>query len=113
VCYYVEDASANERAVFTGDTLFIAGCGRFFEGTPEQMHEALNGKLGHLPDDTRVYCGHEYTVTNLKFAASVEPENGAVAKKLQWAQAERDAGRFTVPSTIEEEKTINPFMRVG
>jgi len=77
------------------------------------MHTALNTKLGSLPDDTRVYCGHEYTVANLKFASSIEPDNAAVQEKLQWAERERAAGRFTVPSTIGDEKRFNPFMCVG
>ncbi len=100
-------------ALFCGDTLFVAGCGRFFEGDAAQMHHALNTVFAALPDDTRVYCGHEYTVSNLEFAAHVDPDNDAVARKLEWARAERDAGRSTVPSTIGEEKTCNPFMRVA
>ncbi|VDO93261.1 unnamed protein product [Soboliphyme baturini] len=85
VCYYVED-SDGQKAVFTGDTLFIAGCGKFFEGTGEEMYNSLVKKLGALPDDTKVYCGHEYTASNLKFAMHVEPSNAEIAKKLQWAQ---------------------------
>lgn len=112
VCYYVVDESSNQRAVFTGDTLFIGGCGRFFEGTAKQMNQALNEKLGSLPDDTLVYCGHEYTVKNLQFALTIEPNNENIKKKLSWAEAERASGRYTVPSTIAEEKTYNPFMRV-
>lgn len=100
-------------ALFCGDTLFVAGCGRFFEGGGAQMHRALNGVFGALPDDTRVYCGHEYTVANLRFAASVEPDNPAITAKASWARAQRAAGRSTVPSTIGEEKTYNPFMRVS
>ncbi|VDN22022.1 unnamed protein product [Gongylonema pulchrum] len=110
-CYYVTDGSA-DKAVFTGDTLFIAGCGRFFEGNATQMDSALNEKLASLPDDTKVYCGHEYTVDNLKFAASVEPKNEEVKKKLAWAQERRRLGEYTVPSTIGDEKLFNPFMRV-
>ena len=107
VSYCVEDA------VFTGDTLFVAGCGRLFEGTPEQMHTSLSGKLGKLPPATRVYCGHEYTLSNLRFAASVEPENAAVAAKLAEATATRERGEPTVPSTIGEELAVNPFLRCG
>jgi hydroxyacylglutathione hydrolase len=107
VSYCVEDA------VFTGDTLFVAGCGRLFEGTPEQMHTSLSGKLGKLPPATRVYCGHEYTMANLRFAASVEPENAAVAAKLAAATATRERGEPTVPSTIGEELAANPFLRCG
>jgi len=101
-----------ERAVFTGDTLFIAGCGRFFEGSPEQMDQNLNVILGNLPNDTRVYCGHEYTVTNLKFALNVEPQNTEIKSKLEWAQNKILRKEPTVPSTIGEEKRINPFMRL-
>jgi hydroxyacylglutathione hydrolase len=105
VAYHVEDA------VFTGDTLFVAGCGRLFEGTPEQMHRSLSGKLGCLPAATRVYCGHEYTVNNLRFAVHAEPENRAAAAKLEAAQATRARGAPTVPSTIGEELETNPFLR--
>lgn len=107
------NGSANaERCVFTGDTLFIAGCGRFFEGSPEQMDHNLNVILGGLPSDTRVYCGHEYTVNNLKFALSVEPQNSDIKAKLSWAQAKVAKREPTIPSTIGEEKRINPFMRL-
>ena len=105
VGYVVEDA------VFTGDTLFVGGCGRLFEGTPAQMYESLSGKLGRLPAATRVYCGHEYTVSNLRFAVHAEPDNRAAADKLVVAQAMRERGEPTVPSTIGEELAQNPFMR--
>uniref|UniRef100_A0A0R3S212 hydroxyacylglutathione hydrolase n=1 Tax=Elaeophora elaphi TaxID=1147741 RepID=A0A0R3S212_9BILA len=111
ICYYVTDANG-DKVVFTGDTLFIGGCGRFFEGNATDMDSALNEKLGSLPNDTKVYCGHEYTVDNLKFAHSVEPKNDEIMKKLAWAEKRRKAGNYTVPSTIEEEKRFNPFMRV-
>lgn len=101
-----------EGAAFTGDTLFAAGCGRLFEGTAAQMYESLNVKLGALPDGTRVYCGHEYTLSNLRFAASLEPDNEAIAKKLAWAQAARAQGQPTLPSTLGEERLTNPFLRV-
>lgn len=81
--------------VITGDTLFLAGCGRFFEGTPEQMYGAMS-ILGSLPDNTKVYCGHEYTVQNLKFAAHVEPKNELIKKKLDWAIQRREEGKPTV-----------------
>jgi hydroxyacylglutathione hydrolase len=109
-------------AVFCGDTLFAAGCGRLFEGNPKMMHEALNLKLGRLPDETRVYCGHEYTESNLRFALSVEPSNAATQKKMEWVRARRakaasdwhDAteAEFSIPSTIADEKATNPFMRL-
>jgi hydroxyacylglutathione hydrolase len=97
--------------VFTGDTLFIAGCGRLFEGTPDDMYRSLNVKLGSLPDETRVYCGHEYTVSNLKFAASIEPSNRAVRRKLAASKEQAARGEPSVPSTLREERLTNPFMR--
>lgn len=102
---------ADRKVVFTGDTLFIAGCGRFFEGSASEMHTSLNSTLAMLPDDTLVFCGHEYTVTNLKFAASIEPNNQQIAKKLEWAKQRVGQGLPTVPSTIADEKSTNPFMR--
>jgi hydroxyacylglutathione hydrolase len=104
VAYSIDDA------VFTGDTLFVAGCGRLFEGTPEMMHASLS-KLAALRDDARVFCGHEYTAKNLEFALHAEPRNGAASAKLAWARAEREAGRPTVPSTIADELATNPFLR--
>jgi len=98
-------------AVFTGDTLFVAGCGRLFEGTPEQMFASLAGKLGKLPPETRVFCGHEYTFNNLRFALHVEPENQAVKKKLDAAESAKTRGAFMIPSTIAEELETNPFLR--
>lgn len=100
-----------EKAVFTGDTLFVAGCGRLFEGTAADMHNNMV-KLMSLPDDTRVYCGHEYTVKNLQFALTLEPHNAKIQAKLQWAQGLRAKKTPTVPSTVAEEKEINPFVRV-
>jgi len=111
ICYFVQ-TPAHEKAVFTGDTLFLAGCGRFFEGTAEQMYSALIDKLSKLPDETKVFCGHEYSLQNLKYANHVEPENAAISNKIEWAKVKRGANEPTVPSTIAEEKQINPFMRV-
>jgi hydroxyacylglutathione hydrolase len=105
VAYVVEDA------VFTGDTMFAAGCGRLFEGTPAMMHESLNEKLASLPDATRVYFGHEYTANNLRFAAHVEPGNARVREKAERVAKLRESGEFTTPSTIGEERETNPFMR--
>jgi hydroxyacylglutathione hydrolase len=99
-----------ERAVFTGDTLFVAGCGRLFEGDAAQMMRSL-GKLAALPDDTRVYCGHEYTEKNLRFAATLEPGNQRLRDKLRRVEDARRAGIPTVPSTIAEEKATNPVLR--
>jgi hydroxyacylglutathione hydrolase len=96
--------------VFTGDTLFAAGCGRLFEGSPEQMMRSLS-KLTALPDPTEVYCGHEYTEKNLRFAHELEPTNADIAAKLARVEQLRAAGKPTVPSTIAEEKRTNPFLR--
>lgn len=111
ICYYISGPT-HAPVVFTGDTLFIAGCGRFFEGTPHQMYRALVEVLGNLPDTTQVYCGHEYTIQNLKYAQHVEPANQNIKDKMSWAQSKRGKEEPTVPSTIGEEKMINPFMRV-
>lgn len=97
-------------AVFTGDTLFLAGCGRLFEGTAAQMHASL-ARLAALPPATRVLCGHEYTAANLRFAARVEPTNAAVAAAM--AAVERRGGTPSVPGTIEAERATNPFLRTG
>ncbi|XP_013063080.2 hydroxyacylglutathione hydrolase, mitochondrial-like isoform X3 [Biomphalaria glabrata] len=112
ICYYVTNPNDSESAVFTGDTLFVAGCGKFFEGTPDQMYKALVEILGTLPPETKVYCGHEYTVNNLKFAESVEPNNKQLISKLELAKTLRQSGKPTIPSTIKEELSFNPFMRV-
>lgn len=111
----------DDQAVFCGDTLFAGGCGRLFEGTPDQMYVALQEKLGTLPGETRVFCGHEYTESNLVFAVHAEPDNAAAAEKLEWVRSVRankaadwhDAteAEMTVPSTIAEEHATNPFMR--
>jgi hydroxyacylglutathione hydrolase len=101
---------AESRAVFTGDTLFAGGCGRLFEGDAAQMMGSL-GKLAVLPDETRVYCGHEYTLKNLQFAAELEPGNRDLQAKLERVRALRERHQPTVPSTIGEEKATNPFLR--
>jgi len=113
ICYYVTGEKEEQPAVFTGDTLFVAGCGKFFEGTPDQMYHALIEVLSSLPDNTRVYCGHEYTVSNLKYALHVEPDNQDIQDKMSWSQGARGKDQPTVPSTISEEKLYNPFMRVN
>ncbi|XP_062308203.1 hydroxyacylglutathione hydrolase, mitochondrial [Osmerus eperlanus] len=113
ICYFVTKNNSTEPpAVFTGDTLFVAGCGKFFEGTAEQMYRALVDVLGRLPPETRVYCGHEYTVNNLKFARHVEPDNEVILKKLAWAKEKFSNGEPTIPSTVADEFSFNPFMRV-
>jgi hydroxyacylglutathione hydrolase len=119
IAYAFEDA----EAVFCGDTMFAAGCGRLFEGTPEMMFTALHEKLGRLPDPTRVYCGHEYTANNLAFAAHVEPENQAVRQEQARVEEVRshaapdwhDAtpAEMTVPTTIGQERETNPFLRAA
>lgn len=106
IAYY----AAQEQWLFCGDTLFAGGCGRLFEGTPAQMTVSLD-KLATLPDATRVYCAHEYTVSNLRFACAAEPANPAVAERLAFEQARRDRGEATVPSSIAVEKATNPFLR--
>lgn len=96
--------------LFCGDTLFAGGCGRLFEGTPIQMANSL-AKLTALPDTTQVYCAHEYTLSNLRFAREIEPENDALTARIRSEQAKRDQGIPTVPSTIGLEKSTNPFLR--
>lgn len=100
----------SEDALFCGDVLFAAGCGRLFEGTPDQMFASLN-TLAALPDTTKVYCGHEYTLKNLDFALKVDPKNGAIPKRIERAQALRKNEKPTLPSTLVEEKQTNPFLR--
>ena len=97
-------------SLFCGDTLFACGCGRVFEGTPAQMLHSLT-KLAALPDETKVYCGHEYTLANIKFARAVDPGNTALAAREERARRLRDAGRPTLPSTLGEERATNPFLR--
>lgn len=97
-------------AVFCGDTLFGAGCGRLFEGTPAQMSAAL-AALSALPDATRLYCAHEYTAMNLPFALAVEPDNASIKARQRRVTEMRAAGRSTVPLLLSEEKATNPFLR--
>ena len=106
IAYYAEKLGA----VFCGDTLFAGGCGRLFEGTPAQMLNSLD-QLAALPDTTSVYCAHEYTLSNLKFALAVEPENQALQERILREQDKRANGVPTVPSTILLEKQTNPFLR--
>ena len=98
--------------LFCGDTLFAAGCGRLFEGTPAQMHHSLS-RLAALPEDTLVYCTHEYTLGNLKFAAAVEPGNPDIAARLEKVSRQRHEGIMTLPSTLALEKLTNPFLRTA
>jgi hydroxyacylglutathione hydrolase len=106
IAYFFE----RERAVFTGDTLFAGGCGRLFEGDAAMMIKSLS-KLLALPDDTRVYFGHEYTEKNLRFALTLEPNNESLKKKHEWARSQVENGGTTTPTTIASEKATNPFLR--
>jgi hydroxyacylglutathione hydrolase len=106
ITYYFEDAG------FTGDTLFAAGCGRLFEGSPADMYQSLNLTIGDRDDQTKLYFGHEYTENNLNFALSVEPNNTAIQAKLAQVKALRAKGEFTTPTTLADEWQTNPFMRV-
>jgi hydroxyacylglutathione hydrolase len=99
-----------DKLAFAGDTLFSIGCGRVIEGTPEMMWASLK-KLRDLPGDTRVYCGHEYTLANIKFAQTIEPGNAALAARAAQASKQIAGGEFTIPTTIDEEKAANVFLR--
>jgi hydroxyacylglutathione hydrolase len=101
-----------DRIAFVGDTLFAMGCGRLFEGTPQQMHASLQ-RLMALPDDTALYCGHEYTLANARFAAHAEPENVAIAERLEQVQRLRAEDKITLPTTVAKERATNPFVRVS
>jgi hydroxyacylglutathione hydrolase len=106
IVYYVPDA----RAAFVGDTLFAMGCGRLFEGTPSEMWSSLQ-KIMRWPDDTRLYCAHEYTQANARFALTVEPQNQALRDRAAAVAKLRAAGTPTVPTTLAEERATNPFLR--
>lgn len=99
-----------DDALFAGDTLFALGCGRLFEGTPEQMWQSLS-RLRALPDETRVYCGHEYTLSNARFARSIDPDNAALAERTEDIVRLREDKLPTVPSLLGVEKATNPFLR--
>ena len=103
-------AYVSANSVFCGDTLFACGCGRLFEGTPAQMQDSL-ARLAALPPATRVYCAHEYTMSNIRFALAVEPGNGKLFARSLREAAARAAGRPTLPSTIGDELETNPFLR--
>ena len=112
IAFHHSADAVDAGVLFCGDTLFSAGCGRLFEGTPAQMHRSLS-RLAELPGDTRVCCGHEYTLANLKFAHAVEPANADVKRYVEWCRTQRAAGLATLPSTLEREARVNPFLRVG
>ncbi|MEO7564864.1 MAG: hydroxyacylglutathione hydrolase C-terminal domain-containing protein, partial [Sphingomicrobium sp.] len=97
---------------FVGDTLFAMGCGRLFEGTPEQMFGSLR-RITSLPADTKLYCAHEYTLSNARFAAHADPGNSAIASRLDYVEQARRAGVMTVPTTVAEELATNLFVRAS
>lgn len=107
VAYFIDEIDT----LFCGDTLFAMGCGRLFEGTPEQMYQSLN-RLAALPPRTLVYCTHEYTLSNAQFAITIEPENTALQSRLLKVQQQRENNQITLPSSIELELETNPFLRV-
>lgn len=101
-----------DRIAFVGDTLFAMGCGRLFEGTPQQMYHSLQ-RLAGLPQDTALYCGHEYTLANARFAAHAEPGNGVIASRLEQVAALRASGQITLPTSVAQERDTNPFVRAS
>jgi len=102
----------DEHIAFVGDTLFAMGCGRLFEGTPEQMYRSLQ-RITALPDETRLYCAHEYTLSNARFVATAEPENAAIAERLQTVERLRERGEITLPTTVAQERQTNSFVRAS
>ncbi len=108
ISYYLP----SEAVVFVGDTLFAMGCGRLFEGNAEQMHDNLQ-RLAQLPPETSVYCAHEYSLSNGRFALTVEPDNQALGERMVRVEAARAVNEATVPTTIAQERATNPFMRAG
>lgn len=108
IAYY----TAQQQMLFCGDTLFAGGCGRLFEGTPQQMLDSL-GKLADLPATTQVYCAHEYTLSNLKFAVEVEPGNAELIERISRERARREQGLPTLPTSIALERQTNPFLRAS
>ncbi len=108
ICFYLPGT----KAIFTGDTLFSMGCGRLFEGSPEQMWDSLN-KIMALPDNTNIYCGHEYTIDNGRFCLTVEPKNEALHRRMEEARVLRKEKLPTLPVTLATEKETNAFLRAG
>lgn len=106
IAYYFED----EGIIFVGDTMFAMGCGRLFEGTAEQMYSNMQ-RIAALPGDVRIYCGHEYTLANARFAEQAEPDNAAVKRRLAEVKLLRDEGKVTLPTTVAKERETNPFVR--
>jgi hydroxyacylglutathione hydrolase len=113
VCYYMEPLAGNENGIlWTGDTLFVGGCGRLLECNAQSMADSLQ-KLASLPDDTLVYCGHDYTLENYEFASGIEPGNQVVKERLDQVRQLQTQGKLTVPSSILLERTTNCFLRAG
>ena len=110
VCYYISESNNKHKILWTGDTLFAGGCGRIMECNAKTMFDSLL-TLASLPDDTLVYCGHDYTLENYEFAMTIEPDNKAVKQRLQEIKQTIASGGFAVPSTILQEKTTNIFLR--
>jgi hydroxyacylglutathione hydrolase len=110
IAYFQAGDQSGTPLLFCGDTLFASGCGRLFEGTPQQMLSSLDA-LAALPEDTQVHCAHEYTLSNIRFARACEPDNAALLRWSDDAQALRAAGKPTLPTTIGHEKAVNPFLR--
>lgn len=108
--FHAPQSAADNPVLFCGDTLFAGGCGRVFEGTHAQMHQSL-ARLAALPDATRIYCAHEYTQSNLRFAQAADPDNPALSRRVGEAAALRARQQPTVPSTLAEERATNPFLR--
>ena len=106
ICFHLPEPGV----AFTGDTLFAMGCGRLFEGNADQMFANMQ-RLAALPPDTRIYCGHEYTLANGLFALSVEPDNATLARRVEEVKAQRERGEVTLPTTVALELATNPFMR--
>lgn len=112
IIYHVPDAHNGQGAAFVGDTIFTLGCGRLFEGSADDMHASLS-KIMALPDSTALYCAHEYTLSNGKFALHVEPDNAALIAAMEAAQMKRAQGAPTVPTTVAAERMTNPFITAG
>lgn len=110
IAYFTKSGESHNPALFCGDTLFVAGCGRLFEGTAEQMYKSLS-RFSGLPGETRIYCAHEYTQANLQFALVVEPDNQILKKQMNQIAEFRSNNRPTVPSTLKQELATNPFLR--
>jgi len=108
ICFHFE----KDQALFCGDTLFLMGCGRLFEGTAEQMWHSLS-KILDLPDETKIYCGHEYTLANAEFCLTIEPENKDLIARIEEVKSLRNQNKPTIPATLELEKRTNAFLRAG